>query len=245
MPWTPLRFPHCESLLSSCSECDRGWVRRSGTAGANSHLIEQFLEDGTNIRTDSYGGSKENRARFLLDIVEEVSDEIGADRLAVRLSPFGQYGGIHDTKPRELFTFVIKELNERYLAYLHLIEARGSEMGLTDELHEVAINNAALFRSEFAGPLISAAAYTPDSAALAIEQKQADAIAFGRLFIANPDLVERIKESRSLNTFDRSTFYGGRNMATRTTRPLEMPHERWGVLSRIARKYWRYCSCVG
>jgi N-ethylmaleimide reductase len=177
--------------------------------GANSHLIEQFLEDGTNVRTDSYGGSKENRARFLLDIVDEVSDAIGADRLAVRLSPFGQYGGIHDSKPRELFSFVIRELSKRHLAYLHLIEARGSEMGLTDELHEDALNNASLFRSEFAGPLISAAAYTPESAALAVEQKQADAIAFGRLFIANPDLVERIKGNHLLNLFDRSTFYGG------------------------------------
>ena len=177
--------------------------------GANSHLIEQFLEDGTNTRTDDYGGSQENRARFLLDIIEEVSAAIGADRLGVRLSPFGQYGGIHDSKPQELFTFVIKELNERHLAYLHLIEARGSEMGLTDELHENAVNNAALFRSVFNGPLLSAAAYTPNSAALAIEQKHADAIVFGRLFIANPDLVERIEGSRPLNLADRSTFYGG------------------------------------
>jgi N-ethylmaleimide reductase len=177
--------------------------------GANSHLIEQFLEDGTNTRTDHYGGAKENRARFLLDIVDEVSDEIGATRLGVRLSPFGQYGGIHDSNPRELFTFLIRELNRHSLAYLHLIEARGSEMGLTDELHEDALNNAAIFREVFEGPLISAAAYTPDTAELAITQKHADAIAFGRLFIANPDLVERIKGNHPLNAFDRSTFYGG------------------------------------
>jgi N-ethylmaleimide reductase len=177
--------------------------------GANSHLIEQFLEDGTNTRTDNYGGSKENRARFLISIVEEVSAAIGADRLGVRLSPFGQYGGIHDSKPRELFSFVIKELSKHHLAYLHLIEARGSEMGLTDELHENAINNAELFRPEFNGPLISAAAYTPDSAALAIEQNHADAVAFGRLFIANSDLVERIRGNFPLNRSDRSTFYGG------------------------------------
>jgi N-ethylmaleimide reductase len=107
--------------------------------GANSHLIEQFLEDGTNTRTDRYGGSEENRTRFLLDIVEEVSAAIGTDRLGVRLSPFGQYGGIHDSNPRELFNFVIKALNKRHIAYLHLIEARGSEMGLTDELHENAV----------------------------------------------------------------------------------------------------------
>jgi N-ethylmaleimide reductase len=177
--------------------------------GANSHLIEQFLEDGTNTRTDDYGGSYENRARFLLNIVEAVSNAIGADRLGVRLSPFGQYGGIRDSNPKELFSFVINKLNNHQIAYLHLIEARGSEMGLTDELHENAVNNAELFRPLFNGPLLSAAAYTPDSAALAVAQKQADAIAFGRLFIANPDLVERILGNHPLNPFDRSSFYGG------------------------------------
>jgi N-ethylmaleimide reductase len=177
--------------------------------GANGHLIEQFLEDGTNQRTDAYGGSKESRARFLVEIVDDVTDAIGAGRLGVRLSPFGQYGGIHDSNPEELFGFVIGELSKRRIAYLHLIEARGSEIGLTDELHENARNNAVLFRSAFEGPLLSAAAYTPESAAEAIEQNHADAVAFGRLFVANPDLVERIRENQPLNPPDRSTFYGG------------------------------------
>jgi N-ethylmaleimide reductase len=177
--------------------------------GANSHLIEQFLENGTNQRSDGYGGPKENRARFLLEIVDQVTAAIGADRLGVRLSPFGQYGGIFDSDPLELFTFVIEEVSNRRIAYLHLIEARGSEIGLTDELHENARNNASLFRSVFDGPLLSAAAYTPASAAEAIDNKHADAIAFGRLFIANPDLVERIKDNKPLNSPDRSTFYGG------------------------------------
>lgn len=177
--------------------------------GANSHLIDQFLQDGTNRRTDAYGGSTENRARFLLDIVEAVSSAIGSDRLGVRLSPFGQYGGIHDSNPVELFTFVIRELNKRSIAYLHLIEARGSEIGLTDELHLDAKNNAELFRHLFHGPLLSAAAYTPETAAQAIDEKHVDAVAFGRLFIANPDLVARIKQGAFLNKPDRSTFYGG------------------------------------
>jgi N-ethylmaleimide reductase len=177
--------------------------------GANSHLIEQFLEDGTNQRADGYGGPKENRARFLFEIVEEAGAAIGKDRLGVRLSPFGQYGGIHDSNPLELFTFVITELSKRRIAYLHVIEGRGSEMGLTDELHPNAVNNAELFRPAFNGPFISAAAYTPASAARCVENKYADAIAFGRLFIANPDLVARIKEEGSLNSSDRSTFYGG------------------------------------
>ncbi len=93
--------------------------------GANSHLIEQFLENSTNQRTDAYGGSKENCARFLFGIVDEVTAAIGFDRLGVRLSPFGQYGGIHDSNPLELFSFVITELNKRRIAYLHLVEAQG------------------------------------------------------------------------------------------------------------------------
>jgi N-ethylmaleimide reductase len=177
--------------------------------GANSHLIEQFLDDGTNLRSDRYGGSYENRARFLLEIVAQVSAAVGADRLGVRLSPYGQYGGIYDSNPLQLFTFVIKALNEFKLAYLHLIEGRGSEIGLGDSLHEEALDNARLFRSCFGGPLISAAAYTPESARQTVEEGNADATAFGRLFLANPDLVERIRRDLPLNAYDRSTFYGG------------------------------------
>jgi N-ethylmaleimide reductase len=95
------------------------------------------------------------------------------------------------------------------LAYLHLIEGRGSEIGLADELHADALDNARIFRPEYEGNLISAAAYTPETAHQAIEARYADAIAFGRLFIANPDLVARIEKGLSLNAYDRSTFYGG------------------------------------
>ena len=193
--------------------------------GANSHLIEEFLEDGTNQRTDAYGGAKENRVRFLLEIVGKVTAAIGPDRVGVRLSPFGQYGGIRDSNPLELFTLVIQELEKRHIAYLHLIEARGSEMGLTDELHEGAVNNAALFRGVFTGPLLSAAAYTPESAAMAVENNHADAIAFGRLFIANPDLVRRIKQSQPLNAYDRSTFYGGGEHGYTDYKTLESTHD--------------------
>jgi N-ethylmaleimide reductase len=176
---------------------------------ANSHLIDQFLQDGANERTDVYGGSAENRIRFLLEIVDKVSATIGPNRLGVRLSPFGQYGGIHDSNPLHLYGIAINALDEREIAYLHLIEGRGSEIGLTDSLHEEALNNARLFRSNFRGPLISAAAYTPSSAARAVVEGEADAIAFGRMFIANPDLVDRIRDEVPMNSYDRSTFYGG------------------------------------
>jgi N-ethylmaleimide reductase len=176
---------------------------------ANSHLIDQFLEDGSNVRTDLYGGLIENRMRFLLEIVESVSAVVGSQRLGVRLSPFGQYGGIRDSNPLRLFTAVVKELSPRNLAYLHLIEGRGSEIGLGDDLHEDALENARIFRPLYEGQIISAAAYTPATGAMTLNAQYADAIAFGRLFIANPDLVERIAQDRSLNAYDRSTFYGG------------------------------------
>ena len=177
--------------------------------GANGHLIEQFLENGTNHRIDAYGGAKENRARLLFEVVAAVAAEIGADHLGVRLSPFGRYAGIYDSNPLELFTFVIRELSTRGLAYLHLIEARGSEIGLTDKLNDGALNNAALFRPAFDGPLITAAAYTPESAVETLELGHADAVAFGRSFIANPDLPDRIRAGAALTPFDRSTAYGG------------------------------------
>jgi N-ethylmaleimide reductase len=181
---------------------------------ANSHLVDQFLEDGANVRTDRYGGSIENRCRFLLEIVDQIGAAIKGHALGVRLSPFGQYGGIRDSRPLELFTHVIQCLNRRGIGYLHLNpkqveQYRGSEIGLADELHEGALDNAKLFRSEFKGTLISAAAYTPDTAAEAVEKGHADAVAFGRSFIANPDLVERIAGGFPLNAYDRSTFYGG------------------------------------
>ena len=172
-------------------------------------MIEQFLENGTNQRNDAYGGTKENRARLLFEIVDAVTMQFGADRLGVRLSPFGRYAGIYDSNPLELFTYVIRELSARGIAYLHLIEARGSEIGLTDQLNNGTLNNAALVRSAFTAPLITAAAYTPESAVEALRSGHADAVAFGPAFVANPDLPERIRTAADLTAFDRSTAYGG------------------------------------
>jgi N-ethylmaleimide reductase len=176
---------------------------------SNSHLIDQFLEDGTNVRIDRYGGSVQNRLRFLMEILEGTAAVIGSDRVGVRLSPFGQYGGIHDSNPLGLFTSTIQELNGHGLAYLHLIEGRGSEIGLGDAIHEDALNNARLFRPHFDGVLLSAAAHTPLSASTALEEGYADAVAFGRRYISNPDLPIRIAQGIALAPYDRSTFYGG------------------------------------
>jgi N-ethylmaleimide reductase len=114
-----------------------------------------------------------------------------------------------DRNPRALYSFTIAELSKRGLAYLHLIEARASGLGRSDAIAKDAPNNAELFSHLFDGPVLSAGGYTPESAAAAIEAGHAAAIAFGRLFIANPDLVERILERAPLNAYDRATFYGG------------------------------------
>jgi len=213
------KIPHAleaseiESLIKTFVQAAKNAMRAGFDGvelqGSNGHLIDQFLCDGSNQRTDAYGGSIEARARFLVEIVNSVAAEIGADRLGVRLSPYGRYGGISDTDPIALFTYVVQELSRRQIAYLHLIEARGSEIGVTDELHSNAPNNAALFRHAFSGPVISAAAYTPESAAVAIGGGHVDAVAFGRLFIANPDLVARVRRGAALNLPERATFYGG------------------------------------
>ena len=209
----PLRLEEIAPIVDSYVKASRRAIE-AGFDGvelqaSNSHLIDQFLEDGTNTRSDAYGGSIPNRMRFLLEITDGVTAAIGSDRLGVRLSPFGQYGGIFDSNPMRLFISIVEQLNSRHLAYLHLIEGRGSEIGLGDALHEDALNNAKLFRPHFKGVLISAAAYTPRSANDTVGAHIADAVAFGRLFISNPDLVERIAGNRPLSSYDRATFYGG------------------------------------
>lgn len=177
--------------------------------GANGFLLDQFLQDGSNHRTDSYGGSIENRTRLLLEVVDAVVGAIGPDRSAVRLSPHGNLGGLSDSDPVAHFSHVIGELGRRGLAYLHLIEPRASSVGFGDDASIDSANNAKLFRHLFAGPLITAGGYTTEMGVIAVEAKLADAVAFGRMFIANPDLPARIRTGASLNRFDRSTAYGG------------------------------------
>ncbi len=176
---------------------------------ANGFLLDQFLQDGSNHRTDTYGGSIENRARLLFEVVDAVVAEIGTDKVGVRLSPHGNLGGLTDTDTVTHFTYVITELSHRDLAWLHLIEPRASSAGIADDASLDSADNATLFRHLFSGPLITAGGYTADTGAASIDGGLADAVAFGRMFIANPDLPERIRRGAALNTFDRSTAYGG------------------------------------
>lgn len=177
---------------------------------ANGYLLDQFLRDGTNRRTDEYGGSIENRARLLFEIAEAASEVFGPDRVGVRLSPLGTFNDMSDSDPVALFSHIVRGLAARHLAYVHIIEARGDEAG---EKPAWALtgpaSTAALFRPLFPGALIGAGGFTPDLAAQAIEAGIVDAVAFGRLFISNPDLPRRLELGARLNPYDRSTFYGG------------------------------------
>ncbi len=176
---------------------------------ANGYLLDQFLEDKTNHRTDEYGGSIENRARLLLEVTDAVVDVWGKGRVGVRLSPFGTFNDMGDSSPETLFSYVLEQLSARGIAYAHLVEPRTSGSGGGAPSDDAAPLTSHIFRKAFAGVLISAGGYTAATGNQTIAEGFADAIAYGRLFIANPDLVERFRENAQLNVPDRSTFYGG------------------------------------
>ncbi|HVP00842.1 MAG TPA: alkene reductase [Bryobacteraceae bacterium] len=171
---------------------------------ANGYLLDQFLEDKSNHRTDQYGGSIENRARLLLEAVDAVVGVWGPGRVGVRLSPYGKFLDMGDSNPVALFSYVLERLSKRGIAYTHIIEPRGGETGYPD-----APRTAELFRKAFSGVLISAGGYDGAIAEQTIAEGLADAVAFGRWFISNPDLPKRFELGSPLNPYDRKTFYGG------------------------------------
>lgn len=175
---------------------------------ANGYLLDQFLEDGVNHRTDAYGGAIENRARLLLEVVDAVVSVWGPGRVGVRLSPWGKFNSMNDSNPLALFTYVLQQLSARSIAYAHLVEPRANG-GADGALDASAPDAAASFRKAFPSALISAGGYLGDTASKAIASGHADAIAFGRWFISNPDLPRRLQLGVELNSYDRSTFYGG------------------------------------
>ncbi|HRJ11841.1 MAG TPA: alkene reductase, partial [Alphaproteobacteria bacterium] len=177
--------------------------------GANGYLLDQFLQDGSNQRSDAYGGSIENRARLLLEVVDDVIAIWGHGRTGVRLSPYGTFNDMQDSDPVALFTHVLNKLNRRQIAYAHVIEPRATNAGGQDGSVETAPSAAALFRVLFNGAYISAGGYVPETAEATIAQGDADAIAFGRYYISNPDLVARIRQGAALARYQRATFYGG------------------------------------
>lgn len=174
--------------------------------GANGYLVDQFIQDGTNQRTDKYGGSVANRARFALEVVQAAVDVLGADRVGIRLSPTGTVGRIHDTDRQATFSYVTEQLNQFGLAYLHVIEALpGHSMAAKPGQEPVG----PALRKIFTGPFILNGGYTQETAEHALDNHEADLIAFGVPYLANPDLVARYEQGTALNMPDQTTFYGG------------------------------------
>jgi N-ethylmaleimide reductase len=177
--------------------------------GANGYLVEQFLQSHTNQRTDQYGGSIENRARFLLEVTQAVVDVFGANRVGVRLSPYGIANGSGEPDPMPLYTYAVEQLGRFGLGYLHMIEPRSSGAGRADVNWQNVPSAMTLFRPLWKGVLIAAGGFTGETADAAIAEGHADAIAFGRHFISNPDLPHRLQQGLPLTPYNRATFYGG------------------------------------
>lgn len=170
---------------------------------ANGYLLDQFLRDGTNHRTDQYGGSIENRARLLIEVTSAVVDAIGSDKVGLRLSPVNPFNDIKDSNPQALFNYVTEQLNQFNLAYLHVVEGGIHGGGVADPFDFAAMRK--LFKSSYIANL----AYDKARGNAAIASGHADAVAYGVPFIANPDLVERLRQDAPLNAADASSFYGG------------------------------------
>ncbi|MEN9474346.1 MAG: hypothetical protein RIS48_1066 [Pseudomonadota bacterium] len=169
--------------------------------GANGYLVDQFLRDGANQRTDAYGGSIENRCRFALEVVDAVVAEIGAGRVGIRLSPVTPANDLSDSHPQALFGHLVEQLDQRGIAFLHVVE------GATGGPRDLPGFDYAAARQAFKGTYIANNGYDRQMAIDAVESGRADAVAFGRQYIANPDLVQRLKQGAALNQPDPQTFY--------------------------------------
>jgi len=168
---------------------------------ANGYLIDQFLRDGSNSRTDNYGGTIENRMRFLNQILDAVHEIWSNKQIGIRLSPENGFNSMSDSDPQTHFSYIVKQLNTRQLAYLHILE--GDMMSAKREVNYKAL------RKLYDGTYMANSGYTKDSALSSLNNDESDLVAFGIPFISNPDLVDRFKLESELNDADQSTFYGG------------------------------------
>lgn len=168
---------------------------------ANGYLLDQFLRDGTNARDDKYGGSLQNRMRFLGEVTEAVTGAVGAGKVGVRLSPENSFNDIKDSKPQETFNTVAEMLSHFNLAYLHVVEGDFMTGESTLDFSQI--------KEFFGGVYMANAGYVLERAEKSVENGMADLISFGSLYIANPDLVERFKQRTPLNEPDQETYYGG------------------------------------
>lgn len=170
---------------------------------ANGYLLDQFLRDGSNKRTDNYGGSIENRVRLLMEVTKAVVAVAGSDKVGIRISPANPFNDMYDSNPQALFNYVADALNQFNLAYLHAVEGGIPGGGIADPFDFAAL------RQLFKGAYIANLGYDKARGNAAIASGYADAIAYGVPFISNPDLVQRYKTDAVLNEADSNTFYGG------------------------------------
>ncbi|EUJ10884.1 NADH:flavin oxidoreductase [Methylophilaceae bacterium 11] len=170
---------------------------------ANGYLLDQFLRDGANHRTDQYGGSIENRARLLLEVTQAVVNVIGADKVGVRVSPVNPFNDMNDSNPQAVFNYVANALNQFNLAYLHAVEGGIHGGGKADPF------DFSVFRKQFKGAYMANLSYDKKRGNQAVASGHADVVAYGVPYIANPDLVERFQQDAPLNEADSNTFYGG------------------------------------
>jgi N-ethylmaleimide reductase len=170
---------------------------------ANGYLLDQFLRDGSNKRSDIYGGSIENRARFLMEVTKAVVETIGSDKVGLRLSPVNPFNDMKDSNPQAVFNYVTEQLNQFNLAYLHVVEGGIQGGGVADPFDFDAMRKLCKL------PYMANLSYDKARGNAAISSGHADAVAYGVPFIANPDLVERFREDAPLNEADSKSFYGG------------------------------------
>ncbi len=172
--------------------------------GAFGYLIDQFLQDGSNQRTDRYGGSIENRARFLLEVVEAVTEVWGGNRVGIKLSPSNTFYGMYDSDPKATFSYVINALNNFNLAYIHLMEPNQIDLANRDVINPVL----PVFRSVYKGKIITNGGYTKETGNQVLADEAAELVSYGKLFLANPDLPRRFELGAELNEPTPKTFYG-------------------------------------
>jgi N-ethylmaleimide reductase len=174
---------------------------------ANGYLLDQFLCNGTNQRTDAYGGSIENRIRLILEVVDAVIKVCGAERTGIRISPFGVFNDMADENPEALFEALARALAPKNLAYLHIVDP--TFLGATEDIRTRGKALMTTLRQAFPGTIILCGDYTQERAEAALNEGRADLIGFGRPFISNPDLPERIRLKAPLHPADPATFYSG------------------------------------
>jgi N-ethylmaleimide reductase len=171
--------------------------------GANGYLLDQFAKDGANKRSDAYGGTIENRAKLMLEVAKAVTAEAGPERTGIRISPVTPANDVSDSNPQPLFDYIVDHLDAMKLVYIHVIE------GATGGPRDIAPFDYNSLRKRFSGAYMANNGYDFELADKVLAAKAADLIAFGKPFISNPDLVERLKKGAPLNEWDKTTFYGG------------------------------------